>query len=172
MKYLEKFLKAFLKDRRGVTPVVGVILMVAVTVVMGAVIAGFVYGYVGTTEKGPLVGLSIVNNPTDSDSILIKHTGGESIVEQDWSVSVGTGQASATKFLSAAITSGYTDARPSTDTLEVAAGENADLTAGRTMRVQMTTTGTPVVIVPGWYHLVIIHVPSNSLLIDSNVLVR
>ena len=45
MKYL-----AFLhKDQRGVSPIIGVILMVAITVVMGAVIAGFAYGYLGTT---------------------------------------------------------------------------------------------------------------------------
>ena len=36
------------KDERAVTPVIGVILMVAVTVIMAAIIAAFVYGYGGT----------------------------------------------------------------------------------------------------------------------------
>lgn len=48
MKHLVKFLK----DRRGVSPVIGVILMVAITVVMAAVIGGWVYGY-GMPKKVP-----------------------------------------------------------------------------------------------------------------------
>ena len=41
------------KDERAVSPVVGVILMVAITVIMAAVIGAFVYGYGGsmTTTK-------------------------------------------------------------------------------------------------------------------------
>jgi len=36
------------KDERAVSPVIGVILMVAITVVMAAVIGAFVYGYGGS----------------------------------------------------------------------------------------------------------------------------
>ena len=181
MKYLEKFLKGFLKDRRGVTPVVGVILMVAVTVVMGAVIAGFVYGYVGTTQKGPLVGLTVTDDPaTTGTSFLIKHTGGEEVVEGDWKLSVIQGKDSATLFAFAS--EAYTSDRPLTDVLVIATGttNNANLNAGRTLRVQRDTTlpipgGAVITAVgthAGFYHVVIVHAPSNSLLLDSNVQVR
>jgi flagellin-like protein len=79
MKYLEKFLK----DQRGVSPVIGVILMVAITVVMGAVVAGFAYGYLGNTPKAPNVALSVIDDPTDNITVLVKHSGGESIVASE-----------------------------------------------------------------------------------------
>jgi len=74
-----KYLKKFLRDRRGVSPVIGVILMVAITVVMGAVIAAFSYGYLGTTPKAPNVALSVIDDSTDQTSLLVKHNGGESM---------------------------------------------------------------------------------------------
>ncbi len=53
------------EDQKGVSPVIGVILMVAITIIMGAVIAGFAYGYLGTTTKAPNVALSVIDDPTD-----------------------------------------------------------------------------------------------------------
>jgi flagellin-like protein len=38
-------------DERAVSPVVGVILMVAITVIMAAIIGAFVYGYGGSMTK-------------------------------------------------------------------------------------------------------------------------
>ncbi len=160
-----KYLKRLLKDKRGVTPVVGVILMVAVTVVMGAVIAGFVYSYVGSTERGPLLGLSVGDYPGDAESILLKHTGGEPIDEGDWKFSVTVDKDSPTKFefASTAASIGIIDA------------DDADLSAGRTLRIKNETDGTGVIGGPmtlGWYHIVVIHEPSSSLLMDTNVQVR
>jgi flagellin-like protein len=39
------------KDERAVSPVVGVILMVAITVIMAAIIGAFVYGYGGSMTQ-------------------------------------------------------------------------------------------------------------------------
>ena len=39
------------KDERAVSPVIGVILMVAITVIMAAVIGAFVYGYSGSMTQ-------------------------------------------------------------------------------------------------------------------------
>jgi len=39
------------KDERAVSPVIGVILMVAITVIMAAIIGAFVYGYGGTMTQ-------------------------------------------------------------------------------------------------------------------------
>ncbi len=167
MKYLVKQIQRFLQDRKAVTPVVGVILMVAVTVVMGAVIAGFVYGYVGSTEQGPLLGLSVEDDPADSVSLILKHTGGEPMVEGDWKLSVTPGKDSSTKLDYASLISGT-----------VITEADAALSAGTTLTINDetdglgTATGDALDETPGWYHVVVIHEPSSSLLMDTNVQVR
>ncbi len=147
MKYLEKFLK----DRRGVSPVIGVILMVAITVVMAAVIAGFVYGYLGTTTKVPNVALSAIDNPqvtgsTTASAILLRDSGGEIISSSDWECAIASGKDGAIA-----------------NTSFTAGSDN--LTAGVTLALNAATA-------PGWNHIVVRHVPSSSSLLDTNVLVR
>jgi len=151
-----KYFKKFLRDQRGVSPVIGVILMVAVTVVMGAVIAGFVYGYLGTTSKAPNVALSVIDDPTDDDSLLVKHNGGESLLADEWECSVTAGKESSSDF-------DY-----QTETGDVA------ISTGTTLDVDYDTTNatTPVAISAQWYHVVAVHVGSDAILLDTNVLVR
>ena len=48
----------------AVSPVIGVILMVAITVILAAVIAAFVFGLAGTTGTSKNVGLTVVSNGT------------------------------------------------------------------------------------------------------------
>ena len=169
MKYLEKFLQQFLKDEKGVTPVVGVILMVAVTVVMGAVIAGFVYGYVGSTEQGPLLGLSIGDAPANDNAIILKHTGGETMAEGDWKLSVTAGKDAATDFEFGTAASDSNSIWPGT----IMGNVDAELSAGKTLTIGFqTSTDNQSELAPGWFHVVIIHEPSSSLLMDTNVQVR
>ena len=47
-----------MKDEEAVSPVIGVILMVAITVILAAVIAAFVFGMAGTVKKTYNVGAS------------------------------------------------------------------------------------------------------------------
>jgi flagellin-like protein len=150
MKYFEKFLK----DKRGVSPVIGVILMVAITVVMGAVVAGFAYGYLGNTPKAPNVALSVIDDPTDQDSLLVKHNGGENIGANEWKCSVTAGKESSADFTS------------QTETGAVA------ITTGTTLDVDYITTNGTTAIAAGWYHMVAVHVGSDAILLDTNVLVR
>ena len=93
-----KYFKKFLRDQRGVSPVIGVILMVAITVVMGAVVAGFAYGYLGNTPKAPNVALSVIDDPTDNTSVLVKHNGGENIAANEWKGSLTAGKESTANF--------------------------------------------------------------------------
>lgn len=44
-------MEVFRKDERAVSPIIAVILMVAITIVLAAVIASFVYGYTGSLER-------------------------------------------------------------------------------------------------------------------------
>jgi len=149
-----KYFKKFLRDQRGVSPVIGVILMVAITVVMGAVIAGFVYGYLGTTSKAPNVGLSVIDDPTDQTSLLVKHNGGENIGANEWKCSVIAGKESSADFTS------------QTETGAVA------ISTGTTLDVDYITTNGSTNITAGWYHIVAVHLGSDAILLDTNVLVR
>ena len=149
-----KYFKNFLRDQRGVSPVIGVILMVAITVVMGAVVAGFAYGYLGTTSKAPNVGLSVIDDPTDQASLLVKHNGGESIGTNEWKCSVTSGKESSGNFTS------------QTETGAVA------ISTGTTLDVDYITNDGTTAIAAGWYHVVAVHVGSDTILLDTNVLVR
>jgi len=149
-----KYFKLFTKDQRGVSPIIGVILMVAITVVMGAVIAGFAYGYLGTTSKAPNVGLSVIDDPTDQASLLVKHNGGESISASAWKGSVTAGKESSSDF-----------------TLQGQLGDNA-ISTGTVLDVGNQTVTANTTIIPGWYHVVAVHIGSDTILLDTNVLVR
>jgi flagellin-like protein len=46
---------AFMKNEEAVSPVIGVILMVAITVILAAVIAAFVFGMAGNIQKTKIV---------------------------------------------------------------------------------------------------------------------
>lgn len=149
-----KYFKKFLRDQRGVSPVIGVILMVAITVVMGAVVAAFAYGYLGNTPKAPNVMLTVLDDPTDSASLIIKHNGGEIVSATDWQCSVTAGKESSADFTS----------QTETGAVEISTGTSLDVD-------YITTNGTTA-IAAGWYHVVAVHVGSDAILLDTNVLVR
>ncbi len=69
----------FGKNDEAVSPVIGVILMVAITVILAAVIAAFVFG-MGTPVKAPQVQLKFIANST---GISINHNGGDSLILKD-----------------------------------------------------------------------------------------
>jgi len=151
-----KHFKKFLRDKRGVSPVIGVILMVAVTVVMGAVIAGFAYGYLGTTSKAPNVGLSVIDDPaTTGTALLVKHKCGESISASGWKCSITSGKESSSDF----------DYQTETGAVAISTGTVLTVTKD-------TTNTTPVAIAAGWYHVIAVDVASDAILLDTNVLVR
>ncbi len=147
-----KYFKKFVRDQRGVSPVIGVILMVAITVVMGAVVAGFAYGYLGNTPKAPNLALSVIDDPTDSTSVLVKHNGGESIGANEWKGSVTAGKESTANF-----------------TTQTQLGARA-ISTGTTLDVTTDTNG--IAVTTGWYHFVAVHVGSDAILLDTDVLVR
>ena len=148
MKYFEKFLR----DQRGVSPVIGVIMMVALTVVMGAVVAGFAYGYLGNTSKAPNIALSVIDDPTDNTSVLVKHSGGESILANAWKGSLTAGKESSANF-----------------TAQTQLGANA-ISTGTILDVTTDTNG--IAVTTGWYHFVAVDTGSDAILLDTNVRVE
>jgi len=87
--------KKFIRNDQGVSPVIGVILMVALTVLLAAIIGAFVFG-IGTPEKAPYTAIgieSVEGNRTGSgvdfkaefygNKIVLGHRGGDILHAQD-----------------------------------------------------------------------------------------
>lgn len=68
----------FGKNDEAVSPVIGVILMVAITVILAAVIAAFVFG-MGTPTVAPTASISITTASSATGNITIVHRGGDVI---------------------------------------------------------------------------------------------
>jgi len=133
-----QFSKLF-DDDRAVSPVIGVILMVAITVILAAVIGTFVLGLgdqVQSTTPQASFGFETVN---DKSSVVITHETGDSIAKSTLSVSAtntinnpeGTNANSAP----------WDDLDSSSSDDSVSAGDSANVTAdgtgwgGETIRV-------------------------------------
>ncbi|MDI6820435.1 MAG: type IV pilin N-terminal domain-containing protein [Candidatus Hodarchaeaceae archaeon] len=70
-----------INDKRGVSPVVGTILLIAVTVALAAVIATIV-GRIGVPAKAPyaILGVTAENEGEENVKITIIHRGGDTLV--------------------------------------------------------------------------------------------
>lgn len=78
---IEKATQVF-GDDRGVSPVIGVILMVAITVILAAVIGTFVIGIGDDVEAAPQAQLSIDSVDGDTN-VSIEHNGGDALDPDD-----------------------------------------------------------------------------------------
>ena len=66
-------------DERAVSPVIGVILMVAITVILAAVIGTFVLGLGENVESAPQASLDFKYNSTNNGNITMEHRGGDTL---------------------------------------------------------------------------------------------
>ena len=72
--------KEFVQDRDAVSPVIGVILMVAITVILAAVIGTFVLGLGDQVQTtAPNTQMSASYDAGDSDVLTFTHNGGDSV---------------------------------------------------------------------------------------------
>jgi flagellin-like protein len=76
-------LQDVLDDDDAVSPVIGVILMVAITVILAAVIASFVLGLGGQTQVSPTADFTFNYEPGSSNdgNLTITHNSGDAIVD-------------------------------------------------------------------------------------------
>jgi len=65
---------ALRKDEKGVSPVIGVILMVAITVILAAVIASFVFGISGTMPRKYMIGFTVTG--VNNQHVFVRYEGG------------------------------------------------------------------------------------------------
>jgi len=161
--------RKFSKDEEAVSPVIGVILMVAITVILAAVIAAFVFGMGGNlTEAPPSVSLvASSNSATPGEDVVIKHVGGEALMGSDWKFSV--------------VPEGNTSAYVTThsdDDLEV--GMQLVITSAQTTEDTSTGWGdvwsyadpNGATLTKQKYSVQVVHIPSNSMVLDTIVDIR
>ncbi|VVB92650.1 Uncharacterised protein [uncultured archaeon] len=75
----------------AVSPVIGVIMMVAITVILAAVVAAFAFGLGGNSDsKAPTVAVIAGNYPDTIGvpDIRIQHKGGDTLRSGDWKISI------------------------------------------------------------------------------------
>ncbi|XVH32195.1 type IV pilin [Haloferacaceae archaeon DSL9] len=76
-------------ERRAVSPVIGVILMVAITVILAAVIGTFVLQMGGSLgQSAPQASISVSDHDWEGDEIELRHSGGDTIEWADTNIIV------------------------------------------------------------------------------------
>ncbi|AKB80378.1 hypothetical protein MSHOH_3895 [Methanosarcina horonobensis HB-1 = JCM 15518] len=70
-------LKKIFSNDKAVSPVIGVVLMVAITVILAAAIGSSVFGQ-GPSESAPQANINIVTSGVDS--IKLEHLGGDTVI--------------------------------------------------------------------------------------------
>ena len=68
------------KDEQAVSPVIAVIMLIAITVVIAAVVAAFAYGIIGGVKKAPNTALVVEGANRGQTEVTIIHHGGDTIV--------------------------------------------------------------------------------------------
>ncbi len=162
-----------LKDKKGVSPVIGVILMVAITVILAAVIASFVFGMSGKVKAAPNAQIRLEDNDGtisdgNSDNIFdIMHYGGDTLKCDDIRLVVSVGNNKDTL---------EWDGTDSFDGNSLTCTSNdiddGFISVGDTMTVTETNAFLDSADVPATVTLKIIHIPTNSIIFEGNVLVQ
>ncbi len=138
---IRKF-KTVFDDDRAVSPVIGVILMVAITVILAAVIGTFVLGLGDSLQQAPQAQLDVTSDETDT--ITISHDGGDALAKSDITINVVDADGDS---VSATFT-GYND----DDELAVGGSISDDV---------FTSTDS--------FTVTIVHSPSESILLEQEV---
>jgi flagellin-like protein len=134
-------LKQLLADERAVSPVIGVILMVAITVILAAVIGTFVLGLGGSVQSAPQAqfdyGFDL--NGGAGEIIDITHNGGDSLTMSEFDVTVGgedvyTGGSAAGSFSASGTFTSAGNTLELTDSSDAGTGTN-EFEADETVRV-------------------------------------
>lgn len=143
-------IKELLNDDRAVSPVIGVILMVAITVILAAVIGTFVLGLgdqVSQTTPNASFQFDYDKDATADDSLTVTHGGGDTIQANEVNASVngafrGTGTSTSDVVFNTDLYSSGEVSAGSTDTLDGADfdGSNALQLNESTVRVNWQST--------------------------------
>jgi flagellin-like protein len=189
---MKQKIKAILDDDRGVSPVIGVILMVAITVILAAVIGTFVLGLGDSLQQAPQSQISVEDaehtSPIDgslngdgdvtNDTLTISHDGGDALSNGDYRLVVTTPSGDSH------------DLKNETETIVSAEqivtnadGENPNMSlfleedpeefgVGDQITVQLEVGNDNTGSYAGEWEVQIIHIPSDSVVKDTTVSVQ
>jgi flagellin-like protein len=130
-------------EQKGVSPVVGTILLIAITVALAAVVATLVSGLGGRGTPPSAMLTVVAENDGENLNITISHEGGDDLATQDLEIKVDD----------------ETKSFPTVD---------PTLTVGESITIEMHTTAADVGDVLTVY---IIHVPSKQKIFSSSSVV-
>jgi len=153
-------------DERGVSPVIGVILMVAATIVIAAVVMGMLGGFKAPTTT-PVVSISAENYvETPDPDIIINHNGGDTLKANDFQISVvEVGDAPVYKTITENFQAGdsiFVKTTTTNTTGNLIYNSNTNTISGGDSSL---TNGEK-------YNVKIKHISSNTVLLDTVVTVR
>jgi flagellin-like protein len=162
-------MKMFRRNEDAVSPVIGVILMVAITVILAAVIAAFVFGLGGQQVAAPTASITAANNPDTPNTVdmKIQHKGVDTLKGGDWKISVvqvGNPPTFVTSTSSATFAVGNQIVVTNTTDVGTITLTNSSLSS--------TGVGTAAFTTGGKYDVKLVHIPSNAMLLDTVVEVR
>lgn len=141
---MKRTITSLFDDDRGVSPVIGVILMVAITVILAAVIGTFVLGLGDSLQQAPQAQLEAEYD--EGGVIVLNHNGGDTLAESDITITVE-------------------DDSGNDDPTSVSWSDN-ELAVGGTMDItdSASSDNDP-------YTVTVVHNPSESILLDTEVTV-
>lgn len=171
-------------EDRGVSPVIGVILMVAITVILAAVIGTFVLGLGDQLEQAPQTTLNVEDGDDTSpvtttngpqDILSINHNGGDELASGDYRIKItGPHDTSGDLVNETTATGTLTMENADTNSTEIslAGGDPGAFGVGDTLTVQAANaTGGPVEYNGEWT-VQVIHIPSDSVMLNTDLDVR
>ena len=123
-------------SERGVSPVIGVILMVAITVILAAVIGAFVLGLgdqVSNNAPQASFGFDFEEDATNRN-VTITHDGGDDIDQSAIKVTIDGQEEYPTTNTFTQVGSGFSDPITTGDSVELSIGES-NIDGGETVRV-------------------------------------
>ena len=188
---MKQKLSAMLEEKRGVSPVIGVILMVAITVILAAVIGTFVLGLGDSLEQAPQATLNAEDASADynnsanfsddgATAFEISQDGGDAIALGDARIVITNESGSSSTIT---FEQGNWDPSDGDDNLNISLnGDNVagldqpELAVGDSLTVtnkdNIAPTDSTTLTSDNTYRIRLIHIPSESVLLDQEVTLR
>jgi len=170
-------MELFRKDEKAVSPVIGVILMVAITVILAAVIASFVFGLGGEVKKAPTASLTVTDatdkleSGTYSEAVLyIDHVGGDDVKLSE--VTILVKDAVTGDVLGKWVAQDLTTATAGTGGILVAQIDGGDAIFSAGERITISEDSDSDVDPGTRLRVQIVHDPTSQLILDTELTVR
>jgi flagellin-like protein len=182
---MKQLLRSLCDDDSAVSPVIGVILMVAITVILAAVIGTFVLGLGDSLQQAPQSQISVEDaepqSPVDggysNDTFTISHDGGDELVSGNYRIVVTPPEGEGGDLVNETETNGsfVVNTSGSNDTTVHFESEPGDFGVGDELTVVVDASAHAASYehaYSGDWEVQIIHIPSDSVVKETTVTVQ